>query len=133
MQTPPANPDYHFMLFAPGLESWIFRAATRYWTAYRPILYSMRTPEDIDLVTYATGEGRSVAATLIMRRDTAEAVRNTVARFLTDVYIDPLVYDSPTDLRITLDARTEFSQRFGVPAIPLTPQATRTPGPIRLP
>jgi hypothetical protein len=130
MQTIPTNPDFHFMLFAPGLEAWIFRAAQRYWSQYRPVLCSMQTPEDIDLVTYVRGERREIAVTLIMRRDSAEAVRSAVTRRLLDVYIDPIVYDSPTDLQITLNARAEFDQRFGVPSGSLAPQATRTPGPI---
>jgi hypothetical protein len=134
MQTPPAAPDFHFLLFAPGLETWIFRAARRYWDAYRPTMYSMGAPDDVELVTYAQGQRRQVAVTLIMRRDNAPAVRAAVGEILTDVYLDPLVYDSPTDLQITLNARVEFDQRFGIPDdASATPDATRTPGPINLP
>jgi len=134
MQVFPASPDFHFLVFAPGLESWIFRAARRYWAAYRPILYGMRTPEDFALVGYAAAEGRVVVATLAMRRDTASAVRAAAEAQLPAVTLDPLVYDTPTDLQITLDARVEFSQRFGVPQTPAAPaiQPTRTPGPIPL-
>lgn len=134
MQSFPANPDYHFLVFAPGLDNWIFRAARRYWAAYRPILYGMRTPEDFALVGYAAAEGRVVVVTLAMRRDTAAAIRAAAEARLTAVTLDPLVYDTPTDLQITLDARVEFNQRFGVPQTPVDPgiQPTRTPGPIPL-
>lgn len=130
MQNAPNNPDYHFLLFAPGLESWIFRAAERYWATYRPILYSMQTPDDIALVTYTTGGSRTVAVTLAMRRDTAPAIRAAVSDLLDDVYLDPLVYDTPTDLQLTLNARVEFSQRFGVPAGTGPSEVIRTPGPV---
>ncbi|GAB4576242.1 MAG: hypothetical protein Kow0077_31730 [Anaerolineae bacterium] len=129
MQAAPANPDFHFLCFAPGLEHWIFRAAQRYWNAYRPILYSMQSPEDVSLITYALGGGRTVAVTLVMRRDTAAAVRSAVTARLADVYLDPLVYDTPTDLQLTLNARVEFNQRFGVPPQDNAP-VSRTPGPV---
>ncbi|MBN1966369.1 MAG: hypothetical protein JW910_17095 [Anaerolineae bacterium] len=138
MQTIPTNPDHHFLLFAPGLEAWVFAAARRYWDAYRPILYSMRTTDDVALLEYASGTGRTdsrqgggtVAVTLVMRRDTAAAVRAAVAERLPDVYLDPLVYDVATDLQITLNARVEFNQRFGVPEGEDTPRPTPTFGPV---
>lgn len=134
MQTPPTDPDFHFLLFAPGLESWIFVAARRYWATFRPVLYSLRAPDDIDLVTYTMGGRREVAVTLVMRRDTVAAVRAAVEARLPDVYLDPLVYDAAVDLQITLNGRAEFGQRFGLPAEgELSPQPTRTPGPIQMP
>lgn len=124
----PDNLIYHFMLFAPGLETWIFRAARRYWAHYRPVLYSMRTPDDVALISYADARQSRIALTLIMRRDTAAAVRAVVEAQLPQVFLDPLVYDSPTDLQITLNARVEFDQRFGVPAAtPVAPFATAVP------
>ncbi len=133
MQPPPVAPDYHFMLFAPGLEAWIFRAARRYWTRYRPIVYSMRAPDDVALVTYTLGRRRQIAVTLVMRRDTAAEVRAAAADRLPGVFLDPLVYDTPTDLQITLNSRAEFEQRFGVPEAPSAPGATRVPGPVQIP
>lgn len=130
MQSAPNNPDYHFLLFAPGLESWIFRAAEQYWTTYRPILYSMQAPDDIALVTYTTGTQRTVAVTLAMRRDTAPAIRAAVSGLLDNVYLDPLVYDTPTDLQLTLNARVEFRQRFGVPVSNGPSEIVPTPGPV---
>ncbi len=127
MQTVPSNPDYHFLVFAPGLESWPFRAAERYWDTFRPIMYSMAAPDDFTLVTAATGARRSVALTLAMRRDTAAAVRGALGNLAERLYFDPLVYDSPTDLYLTLEARVTRGQRFGVPP---APEATRTPGPV---
>ncbi len=134
MQTPPANPDYHFLLFAPGLESWVFQAARRYWAAFRPVLYSMRAPEDVELVGYTVGGRRVIAVTLVMRRDTAPAVRAAVEERLPGVYLDPLVYDAAADLQITLNGRAEFGQRLGLPEdADLTARPTRTPGPIQMP
>lgn len=133
MQPLPTNPDYHFLLFAPGLESWVFLAGRRYWATFRPILYSMRTPDDIDLITYAARESAQVVVTLVMRRDTAPAVRAAVMERLPGVFLDPLVYDVPVDLQLTLNGRAEFNQRFGLPSDSAGPQATRTPGPIQLP
>ncbi|MBN2470766.1 MAG: hypothetical protein JXN59_08590 [Anaerolineae bacterium] len=130
MQSPPSNPDYHFLIFAPGLESWLFRAGERYWDTYRPIVYSMAAPDDFALVRIATGGRRRVAVTLAMRRDTAPAVQAALGDLEEQVYLDPLVYDSPTDLYLTLNARVERDQRFGVPAVPDSPEATRTPGPV---
>jgi hypothetical protein len=130
MQTTPANPDIHFLIFAPGLESWVFRTAQKYWDAYHPVIYSMNTPEDISLVTFATGDDRTVAVTLVMRRDTAPAIRAAVSSLLADVVLDPLVYDTPTDLQLTLNARVDASQRFGVPSVITGPEPTRTPGPV---
>ncbi len=134
MQSFPASPDFHFLVFAPGLDAWIFRAARRYWATYRPILYAMRTPEDFALVGYAAAEGRVVVMTLAMRRDTAATVRAAAETLLPSVTLDPLVYDTPTDLQITLNARAEFKQRFGVPETSAGPgiQPTSTPGPIPL-
>ena len=130
MQTPPSDPDYHFLVFAPGLEAWLFRAAERYWDTYRPIVYSMAAPDDLALISYVTEGRRSVAVTLAMRRDTAPAIRAALGDLAERVYLDPLVYDSPTDLRLTLDLRVETDQRFGVPTTPTAPEATRTPGPV---
>lgn len=139
MQTIPTELDYHFLLFAPGLEAWVFAAARRYWATYQPVLYSMRTPDDVALVEHAAGTTqadnreatRQVAVTLVMRRDTAPAVREAVVARLPGVYLDPLVYDAATDLQITLNARVEFDQRFGVPADSAdTPRPTPTHGPV---
>jgi hypothetical protein len=132
MQLIPTNPDFHFLIFAPGLESWVFSAARRYWATFRPILYSMRMPEDVELVAYTVGGSREIAVTLAMRRDTAPAVRAAVSERLPTVYLDPLVYDTATDLQLTLNGRAELNQRFGVPP-ETAPQPTRTPGPIQLP
>ena len=130
----PTNPDFHFLLFAPGLETWVFEAANRYWATFRPVLYSMRAPDDVLLVTYATGGSRQVAVTLAMRRDTAATIRAAVAAQLPDVYLDPLVYDAAIDLQLTLNGRATLGQRFGLPPdSSSSPQATRTPGPIQLP
>lgn len=130
MQTYPTNPDFHFLVFAPGLETWIFRAARRYWETYRPVLYSMQSTDDTALIQHASGRQTTVVVTLVMRRDTAEAVRAAVEAALPGVLLDPLVYDSATDLQITLNARVEFNQRFGVPSTD-APEPTRTPGPVQ--
>jgi hypothetical protein len=48
-----------------------------------------------------------------------------------DVTLDPLVYDDPADLRLTLEARAALNQRFGVPATPTpaipSPASSGTP------
>lgn len=128
VQTLPPVPDYHFLLFAPGLDAWLFSAAQRYWTVFRPVMYTMRTPEDVDLIAFTAEDGEvSLAVTVVMRRDTAPAIRGALSLHLSpDVYLDPLVYDDPADLRLTLDSRAAYNQRFGVP-IPPTPVA---PSPV---
>jgi CO dehydrogenase/acetyl-CoA synthase gamma subunit (corrinoid Fe-S protein) len=113
-RTPNASP-IHFLVFAPGLDAWVFQAAYRYWTVFKPILYTMRTPDDLALVTYPVEEGHAVAVTLVMRRDTASTVQAMAARMLPDAFLDPLVYDAPEDLRLTLDGRAAYNQRYGVP------------------
>jgi hypothetical protein len=130
MQTAPTDPDYHFLVFAPGLESWLFRAGERYWDVFRPVVYSMAAPDDFALIASVTGGRRRVAVTLALRRDTAPAVQAALRALADQVYLDPLVYDSPTDLYLTLNARVEQGQRFGVPTAPDAPEATRTPGPV---
>jgi len=131
-QTIPTNPDFHFLVYAPGLDHWVFQSAQRYWKTYRPILYTMRAPDDVNLIGYTLDGQREVAVTLVMRRDTAAAVRAAVEEQLPGIFLDPLVYDAAVDVQITLNGRVEFSQRFGVPPED-SPQPTRTPGPINLP
>ena len=128
-QTQPAALDYHFLLFAPGLDAWLFAAAQRYWTTFRPVMYTMRTPEDVDLIAFTAEDGGvTLAVTVVMRRDTAPAIRGALSMHLApDVFLDPLVYDDPADLRLTLDARAAYNQRFGVPQLP-TPVPSPTPG-----
>ncbi len=137
--TPPATFDVHFLLFAPGLnEAWFFRAARTYWITFRPVVYSMSVPDDLALVGYAVEKQKIVAVTLIMRRDTAFVVRSAFTSRYPDVFFDPLVYDAPDDLALTLDGRARLGQRFGVPTLLPTdsslpgaePGATRTPGPV---
>lgn len=140
-QNPPPSPDFHFLLFAPGLgETWFFRAARRYWYVFRPIAHSMAAPDDLDLVGYPVEEGRTVAITLVARRDTAAAVRAAISQRFPNVYLDPLVYDTADDLALTLNGRADAGQRFGVPTgetggPTATPRAPiqPTPGPIIVP
>lgn len=129
-QTLPPLPDYHFLLFAPGLDAWLFAAAQRYWTVFRPVMYTMRTPEDLDLIAFAAEDGGvTLAVTVVMRRDTAPAIRGALSlRLAPDVTLDPLVYDDPADLRLTLDARAALNQRFGVPATPTPAAPSPAPG-----
>lgn len=117
------TPDYHFLYVPPPLGAdWLFLAARQYWDRFHPIVI-----DNLDLIDYAPPES-AVAITILARRDFAVQVIDEIRRRFPGAYHDPLVYDVPTDLRLTLDGRVTFAQRFGVPDDP-----TPTPSPVSTP
>lgn len=103
-------PDYHFLYVDQALGSdWLFQAARRYWDRFRPVVAT-----SFDLISLAPAR-RSVAITVLARRDIAPKLVAYVRQRFPRATIDPLVYDVPADLKLTLDGRAEFNQRFGVP------------------
>jgi|SRR5579859_2845739 len=100
---------------------WLFQAARRYWERFRPIVAS-----DLNVIAYAPG-GRAVAITTLARRDMAANVAKMVKQRFPAAYHDPLVYDYVEEMQLTLDARADLNQRFGVPDAPTaTPEKNRT-------
>ncbi len=103
-------PDYHFIYIAPGLTGdWLFIAARKYWLHFRPSVIA-----SLDWVAYVPPR-HQIAITTLGRRDTAQSIRNEIARRFPNAYHDPLVYDFLADMQLTLDGRTAVNQRFGVP------------------
>lgn len=88
---------------------WLFIAAHKYWLQFKPSVITT-----LDLVIY-TPLRRQVAITSLARRDTAQQVRNDIAKRYPRAYHDPLVYDFLADMQLTLDGRAALNQRFGVP------------------
>jgi len=102
--------DYHFLYIDAALgPEWLFAASRRYWTAFHPIVVS--TLDVIDLIPARS----SLVITILARRDLAQALIDTVTKRFPRAKRDPLVYDVPADLQLTLDGRADYNQRFGLP------------------
>jgi hypothetical protein len=111
-------PFYHFLYVPPALGAdWLLVAARRYWELFRPIVI-----DKLDLIDY-TPPDTDIALTIVARRDMAAQVVDEVAKRFPHIRLDPLVYDVPADLQLTLDGRATYQQRFGIPESP-TPTAT---------
>jgi hypothetical protein len=127
MTTPDVLPDYHFLLIAPNLDArWLFVAARRYWKAFQPAVIS-----DLELVRLVPPD-RTVAVTVIARRDRAAQYGVDLARTREDALFDPVVHDFFEDAQTELDARAADNQPFGVP-LRSTPTASPTATPSRTP
>jgi hypothetical protein len=117
--SPDTLPDYHFLLIAPSLGAeWFFDAARTYWERFRPTAIS-----DLELISLIP-QDRTIAITVVARRDTASQWGVSVAQALPDALFDPVVQDSFDDMKRVLDERAALGQPFGVP---LTPTATPLP------
>ena len=102
------EPEFHFMVLAPGLQaSWFFEAARRYWQRFRPIVL-----EDTDLIGVVPPE-RAVAITTLARSDTAVFLRERLQQDYPYAYLDMLVHDSVAGMQAALDARADAGLRFG--------------------
>jgi hypothetical protein len=115
------TPDYHFLYIDPIFgPDWLFVAAQRYFDRYRPMVVA-----DLDLIGYIYyPDKRSIAITALARRDFAPQITQDITKRFPKAMYDPLVYDFVDELRLTLDGRVDFQQRFGVPDSP-TPTPTR--------
>ncbi len=117
----PVMPDYHFLYIDAALGAdWLFVAARRYWAQFEPIVI-----DKLDLVGYVPSRS-SVVVTVLARRDLAPKLMGDLKKLYPRVTPDPLVYDTVEDMKLTLDGRTDFQQRFGVPEEP-TPTPTPNP------
>jgi hypothetical protein len=102
------EPDFHFMVLAPGLQSaWFFTAARRYWQRFRPIVL-----DDMDLIAVVPPD-MAIAITTLARSDTAGYLRERVQRDFPYARHDELVQDDIDGMQAILDARAESGQRFG--------------------
>ncbi|HRE46705.1 MAG TPA: hypothetical protein PLD47_03190 [Aggregatilineales bacterium] len=102
-------PDYHFLYLPAALSAdWLFDAAQHYWERFRPIVISA-----LDLIDHLP-RGKRTVLTVLMRRDLAPTVLAEVKKRFPRLELDPLVYDVVRDLKLTLDGRAEFGQRFGL-------------------
>lgn len=109
MTTPPTL-DFHFVYIDPALgPDWLFVAARRYWARFRPIVVN-----DLTLIDYVPKRQR-IAITILARRDLAPTLIADIRKRFPNAQHDPLVYDVPEELRLTLDGRATLEQRFGVP------------------
>ena len=100
----------HFLYFAPNLgAAWFFQAARRYWETYFPIIV-----HDLTIVAFVP-EDYQIIITTIGRSDTATFIREEIEQQYPQAIHDPLVYDYLEDAQLTLDARLEANQPFGVP------------------
>jgi hypothetical protein len=103
------DPDYHFMILAPGLQSaWFFQAARRYWQRFQPIL-----TDNWDLLGYIPAS-KSVAVTVLARPDTADYVRKQVKAKRDNIRYDPVIADDLPSMEEVLNRRAEAGPRFEV-------------------
>lgn len=103
--------DFHFLYLAPGVSiDYFFDAARKYWETFKVIVVN-----ELSVIEYVPRR-YSVAITSLARTDTAAAVKAQIeSTFGERVYHDPLVYDFIEDLQLTLNARAERNEPFGVP------------------
>jgi hypothetical protein len=123
------TPDYHFLYLSRNLGAeWFLAAGRAYWQVFRPIVTG-----DLDLIGYVYRDSEPlIAVTTLARRNLASAVAEAVKARFPAAFHDPLVYDFPEELRLTLEGRATLRQRFGVPD-PATPTPTPFVGPTMTP
>ncbi len=104
------QPDYHLMYIDSTLGAeWLFSAARRYWDRYRPIIVS-----NLEVIALIPPKN-TLTITILARRDIAPKIIDDISKRFPRAGRDPLVYDVPADLKLTLDGRVDYNQRFGVP------------------
>jgi hypothetical protein len=102
------EPDYHWLLLAPGLQAdWFFLAAQRYWQTFRPTVLTTW-----DLIGMLPGN-KSVAVTVLARPDTLDYMNANVRDAFPDIFYDPIVYDTLAEMQTELDRRATNQRRFG--------------------
>lgn len=109
--TPNRKPDFHFLFLAPNLSNdYFFNAARLYWETFRTIVLY-----EVSVIEYVPRR-YSVGITSLARSDTSALIRELITTTFGDrVYHDLLVYDFVEDLKLTLDARAQRNEPFGVP------------------
>lgn len=110
-QPPTQRADFHFLYLAPGVGiEYFFSASKLYWQTFKTVVTF-----DLSLIDLVPAQ-YSVAITSLSRSDTAELVRDQIANnIVRNVYHDPLVYDFIEDVQLTLDARADRNEPYGVP------------------
>ena len=108
---PTQKADFHFLYIAPGVSvDYFFDGARLFWETFKVIVIN-----DLSLIQHVPNR-YSVGITSLSRSDTAAIIREQIdTTFGSRVYHDPLVYDFLEDLQLTLDARAERNEPFGVP------------------
>lgn len=107
-QDPDQEPDFHFMVLAPGLQSnWFFVAARRYWQRFRPTVL-----DDMSLIGIIPPD-KTVAITTLARSDTASFLREQIQQNFPNARHDELVHDTLEEMQTILDLRVESGRRFG--------------------
>jgi hypothetical protein len=102
------EPDYHWLVLAPGLQAdWFFQAARRYWQTFRPMVLT-----EWDLIRFMP-TNKSLAVTVLARSDTIEYVTERIQVQWPSILFDPVVYDNLGDMQKELDNRATYQKRFG--------------------
>jgi len=102
------QPDYHWLILAPGLQAdWFFQAARRYWQVFRPTVIT-----DWSLIGVLPGD-KSLAVTVLARSDTASYMEEHIRNTWPNVFYDPIVFDTLSDMQSELDMRATYQRRFG--------------------
>jgi hypothetical protein len=119
--SPDKLPDFHFLFIAPNLGAeWLFDAGRTYWETFQPTVIS-----NFELVKLIPAN-RTVAVTIVCRRDYVANYQTLLIQARPDALIDPLAYDFFDDAKLALEGRAALGQPFGVP---LAPTATFPPAP----
>jgi hypothetical protein len=109
-------PEFHFLLVAPTLGAeWLFDAARAYWDRFRPTVVS-----DLEFVRLIPPQ-RSIAVTVIARRDLMPQYGVQMAQFVPLAYFDSISQDTFEDTKRILDERAALNQPFGAPIAPPLP------------
>lgn len=117
-RAPTALPNFHFLYLTPGLGAdYFFLGARNYWQTFRAIVVY-----ELSLLDYIPSQ-YSIALTTLARSDTAPTVKDFISITYENTYgerfyHDLLVYDFVEDLQLTLDARAERNEPFGLPLVP---------------
>ncbi|HEC22801.1 MAG TPA: hypothetical protein ENI95_07780 [Chloroflexi bacterium] len=102
------EPDYHWLILAPGLQAdWFFLAARRYWQTFRPTVLT-----DWRMIELLPSD-KSLAVTVLARSDTIDYMNERVRDAYPNVFYDPIVFDSLAEMQAELDRRATYQQRFG--------------------
>lgn len=105
---PKRAPDFHFMMFAPGLQTdWFFIAARRYWQRFRPTIV-----DDLKLIAHIPKD-KAVTITTLARSDTADFLREQIRQSTPEVQHDELIYQTLDEAKSALDGRAASGERFG--------------------
>jgi hypothetical protein len=103
-------PDYHFLLFAPNLDSaYFFEAARNYWNTFQPTVLT-----DLELLRLLP-VNVTISVTAVALRDTAAQVGVEVSQASPFAFLDLVVYDTLEQTQAELDRRAAQNQPFGVP------------------